>query len=126
MSIRYARPEDETKIRRLYREHYNGEFDFPSRDNVVVQLVAENEDEILGYGLLKTLSEAFIVLNKSETGRKKIKALTELIEGAIFSADRMNIEQIHAFVEDPEFANILKKHFGFKTYVGEALVLDVR
>lgn len=126
MSIRFARPEDETKIRRLYREHYNGQFDFPSRDNTIIQLVAEKEDKAIGYGLLKTLSEAFIILDKSESGRKKIEAISELIQGALMAADAMNIEQIHAFVEDPKFASLLKKHFSFKTYVGEALVLDVR
>jgi len=39
-----------------------------------------------------------------------------------FDLRESGIKDAHVFVQDPEFAKVLKNHYGFKPAVGEALV----
>jgi len=80
----------------------------------------------VGYGRLKVLAEAIVVLEATESFTTRVKTLKFAVEECIKEARENGLQQVHLFPTDARFANILKNHFGFEDVVGIPLVLELR
>jgi len=85
----------------------------------------EDDDEVVAYGMVKLFAEAIMVLDLDRPLRNKADAFKLLIEAAIAKSRDLHMEQLVGFVENRDFANILRKHYGFVNCSGEALVLNL-
>lgn len=112
-------------VDRIWRKFHKTGFGIPGRNHVVTQGVVESHGKVIAYGQVKAFCEAIMVLDLEEPTREKIEAVRKLMEIAIMDSTNTGYEQMHVFVQDPEFAKILKKHFGFQPCSGEALVLNL-
>ena len=112
-------------IDRIWRKFHKSGFGIPGRANIVTQGVVEKDGIVLGYGQVKVFCEAIMVLDLDIPQRDKIDVIRKLMEIAIMDSTKTGYEQLHVFVQNPEFAKILKKHFGFQSCSGEALVLNL-
>lgn len=109
----------------IYDKHHAESFFLPPPDRCITERVVTNDTgKIIAFGAVSLLAEAVLVLDMSSRLREKDYAIQQLLWQAIQGVSG-KLDGLHAFVQDPEFARILKKHFGFKTCKGEALYLEV-
>ena len=80
---------------------------------------------MIAYGTVKLFAEAILFLDWDAPQREKIEAIKDLMLEAIRGTTEAQLEQIHLFVKDPKFSELLQRHFGFKKATGEMLVLEV-
>jgi hypothetical protein len=122
MRIRPVLPEDTEAINSIFTKHHKDAFGIP--DKTITEAIVSEEDRVIAYGAVTLLAEAVMVLDLDASLREKDFALKQLIWQAIQGVSG-KMDGLHAFVQDPEFAKVLKKHFGFKTCKGEALYLGI-
>jgi hypothetical protein len=123
--FRELQPGDSLVIDGIYEKFHRDGFGIPSRTHLVTEGVAENESGVIAYGMVKLFCEAIMVLDLDQPDREKISAIRELMSVAIMDSTKLGAEQLHVFVQNPNFAEVLKKHFGFMPCKGEALVLNL-
>ena len=128
MQFRYTKKDDLESIDRIWKVHYNTSFGLPNLENVIIHGVVEDETDgkISGFGLVKIFAEGILILDKSLTVRQKVATLRELMDAQRLGIDRANISQVHAFIQDPVFESVLKKHYGYKDTVGKCIVLETK
>lgn len=122
-SLRRPNLMDLMKVRRLHEKHYK--FPLPVRENLIEEAVVHRDEEVLGYGMMKLLAEVIMILDQDQSKKELAKSFKALMEGAILSCKARGIQQLHVFSPTPEFAEVLKKRYGFKPVEGQVLVLNV-
>lgn len=88
-------------------------------------VVADDNESVAAYGIVIPFAEAVFLPDLERSDRVKLTAMKLLLEQAILGTTGAGIRQLHCFIRDPNFAEIMKKHYNFKPCVGEALVLDL-
>lgn len=122
----YNHEKDRLAVDRLWREHYQDEFDIPSFDHTIIRRVVEVDDKLVAYGFAKLYPEATLILDLNEPRRMKVQALRALMFDAIRGCKEHNLSQLHAVVRDrSEYEKILRKHYGFKDTNGTMLVMEI-
>jgi len=121
MIVRSAVKEDWEQLMELNAQH---NFPFPDFNNMLTVLVVEDEGKIIAWGYLKMLVEAVFIPAKGNK-KKVVKSLKLLNDEGIRQAKRNKVEQIHSFIVDPSFKDILVKHFDYGIAKGDALILNV-
>ncbi len=120
--IRKSINEDVSRILELCRDtDYDSD---PFRDILSDRVIVDGE-KLIAYGAIKQFSEAVLVLDKSQNARTKVKALKTLLNAAYFETRKAGISELHIFTKNEQFANILRKHFGFLKIEGTALVREL-
>lgn len=124
--LRSFRRSDIEAIDRIWREHHSDDFSVPDRQNALIDAVVENKHgEVIAYGQVKVFAEAMLILDLNASQREKIQAIKSLMLEAFRGADMAGIRQMYAFIEDPDFALLIKRHFGFETVnKGELLLRE--
>lgn len=124
--LRSFRRSDIEAIDRIWQEHHSDNFSVPDRQNAVIDAVVENKHgEVIAYGQVKLFAEAMLILDLNASQRDKIQAIKSLMLEAFRGADMAGIKQMYAFIEDPDFALLIKRHFGFETiHKGELLLRE--
>lgn len=116
MIIRSLNIDNDLKaIDRIWKEGYSSDFSLPDLSNAVTFAVVEDAGEIVGFGMVKMFAEAIMILDKSKSIRVKSETMKLLLDKAETDCRTENIKQLHSFTNDPNFANLLVKHFNFKT-----------
>lgn len=124
MIIRPYTTRDAEQVNEIYNKFHAESFAIP-RESITSATITKDNDEIVAFGAVTLLAESVLVLDLDATLREKNFAIQQLLWTAIQGVTNLHMDGIHAFVQDPEFAKVLKKHFGFKTCKGEALYLGV-
>ena len=110
-------------IDRIWRENYANQFGIPNLDHMITQGVVKDGERFLGYGVVKGFAEMFMILNPDTSRKEKVQMVAMLIDGMKNTVEEY--EQVHCFVNDYGFADILIEHFGFVPCTGRALVLNL-
>ena len=102
------------EIDEVWKKHLSQSYSVPGVENAIVDAVARNGDgRLIGYGQLKMFAEAILILDPTTEKRDRVDAMNKLIFKAIQGAEKWHLRDIYAFAKDPEFADIIVKHFGF-------------
>src|SRR6266571_7719869 len=116
MIVRPLMAEDITKVRSIHERSS----DFPLPDfcdsHYVIKEVAVKNDKIIGVGLLRTTSEAILILDLDEARSDRAQAIEELLRTGIWKCQKIGIDEIHSFLTGEitySFADVLKRKFGF-------------
>lgn len=80
-------------------------------------------DKIIGAGFLRPTVEAVMILDPDANNRDKAKALYCMMRQAIDDTLSINLNEIHAWVKEPHFVEVLKRHYKFEEPRGQSLVL---
>jgi hypothetical protein len=87
----------------------------------LIENTLEDDKGLLGSVIVTNTAEISIILADRPL-RDRVKAL-RLIEDYVYRRlIDMGFRDIHTFIKDPIYAQILIKHFGFEPIVGQALV----
>lgn len=95
------------------------------RKYLIDGVVVDKEEGVAAYGIVIPFAEAVFLPDVNRSNRDKLTAMKLLLEQAILGTTNADIKQLHCFIRDQAFADIMKKHYGFKPCVGEALVLEL-
>jgi hypothetical protein len=117
--------EDIALISKLWETHHAHSFALPSRNNLVVEAKAVEDGKLVGYGQVRLVAEPILVLDLDATARQKHEALRMLMLEAYRGTEQAQVKHMFAFVRDPNFADILTKHYAFeRAEQGEVLVKE--
>lgn len=96
----------------------------PTSKNVLVALVARNDTgEPVAFAFVKTFAEVVLIPDRTKPKSEIGRALVEVYKKGTELCAQAGVEELHAFAEDPEFADILRDHLKFEDTPGEALSL---
>lgn len=126
MNIRQINPSDVNKIRKIYNEYFNEEFEFPDFLSGYLSsfVVTSDEDKIIIAGGVRTIAESVIITDKSCPITPRREALQEILTVSAFTASFHEYKQLHAFIQDENWLRHLKR-VGFKETVGKSIVLNL-
>ena len=110
-------------IKQIIDKH---EFNLPSRKNVVTEATVTNKNgDVVAYGMVKAFAESVIILDPDASSKDKISSLSQLMRQAIRDSHLAGFDQVHGFFKSDKFAEVMKKHYGFKDPYGKCLVLEI-
>lgn len=124
IEYRPATTSDIPEIERIYKQQEDS-FDLPLSAAEVAGVALDHNNKMVGFIMVRRIAETILILDLERSKRDRILALQECFAGALFESRLAGFEQIHAFVQDVGFSELLKKHFGFKPCVGEAVVTNI-
>jgi len=113
MELRSFHWEDTPEISRIWEEHHSDYYGLPNRRTAIIDAVVEDKGKIIGYGQVKLFAEAMLFLDKSIPVRSRVTALKLLMLEAFRGAEQAGIQEMYAFINDPDFALLIQKHFRF-------------
>ena len=121
IEVRRAIQEDWDSIVELSAQH---SFPLPDFKNFVSSVVIVKDGKVIAFGYTKLFVEAVFLPDKSS--KKNIVSSLKLVCGKLIEdLQETNVGQVHLFTLDPEFAEIMKRHYNFTDIEGEGLVLEV-
>ena len=80
-------------------------------------------DQLIGAGFLRPTVEAVMVLDSDASKRDKARALYFMMRQAINDTKAINLNEIHSWVKEDSFVDVLKRHYCFEEPRGQSLVL---
>jgi hypothetical protein len=89
---------------------------------VLTQGSAEYEGRLVGSFWVHETTELSLVLADKASRAEKMIALREIENRLEKEAEWFGIPEIHCFVNDPKFAQILSEHFRFEYCLGRSMV----
>lgn len=87
----------------------------------LAQKTFEDEQGLIGSIIVTGTVELAAIFN-GRSKRDKIKTMKLIYDILYKILNPMGYHDLHTFIRDPEFAEILVKHFNFEPVVGQALV----
>lgn len=111
----------------LLHNKFFSDFDFPDFSSLVNGFIIEDEnDEIVIAGGVEVIAESLLVTNKDKSRIKIGKALVMAQGISSYTCWAAGIRELHAFVDDTDYARHLVKH-GFEERTEKrVLVLKVK
>jgi hypothetical protein len=116
---------DAININEIWKKHHDADFSVPGLNNVVTNLVIYDGSKLVAFGMVKLFAEAILVMDLDANKRDRANALKVLFTEAFSGCQKAGIEQLHVSVTNPDFAELLKKHYDFKETEGQILVVEV-
>ncbi len=87
--------------------------------------IAVSQGKVIGFAGIRLTSEGILILDKDQSRVTRAKAILELIESCKRDIKKLNLSDVHVFVEDEKVKNFLQK-CGFNiSKGGQALVYDL-
>lgn len=123
MIVDRIRPEDIPLIRRIH-EKLGFDWQEPCLHIGTIKCIV-GDNKLIGAGFLRPTVEAVMVLDPDINNRQKAHALYYMMRQAIDDTKAINLNEIHAWVKEPEFVRVLKRHYCFEEPRGESLVLKL-
>lgn len=125
MSLHHIQESDIEDLKRIHKEHFGTEYGFNEFfEHAIMLCVYKEGDKIISAGSVRPIIEACTITDKDATKKERYRALMEILRLSLFTCEKVNHTQLHAFVQDPTWVQILSK-VGFKPTVGQALVRKV-
>jgi nickel-dependent lactate racemase len=87
----------------------------------ILEKAVEDEKGLLGSVIVNHTAEISIILADRST-RDRVKALKEIEKLVYTELIRQGYRDLHTFILDPRYAEILVHHFGFEYVIGIPLV----
>jgi hypothetical protein len=123
MNTRLLTDSDLYHIDQIWQKFYKGEFGLPSLDKAIYAVVVEDKEKIVGFGQTRLTTESLMVIDQSLSVRDKVEILKLIMEAQTIGMRKARLEETHAFAQNPNFARILKRHFGYEPVLCETLVI---
>ena len=125
MNVRRYSPADLKVIDELWQKHHAHQFSLPKLLPSIIDCVVEDDKGIIAFGNLKVFAETVMIMDHDRSPIVRAKAFRQIMPVAIMGAQRAGIAEIHATVQDPDFGDVMRKHYGFRDVLGEHLIKDV-
>lgn len=126
MKLAITRDSDVPEISAIWEKHHKHSFILPHRRDLIVEANVLDHGKLIAYGQVRHLAEPIIVIDLEATTRQKVKALDLLMNEAFRGATRAGLKKLFAFTRDPNFADLICKHYGYeRADLGEFLIREL-
>lgn len=121
--IRPVVPNDIIVAKELHEKFYQEQFAFPDfRKEFLMSFTSINkEGQLVSLAGVRQILEFVAITDQTKPVRERHTAVYDILAAAMFTAGINNYHQLHAFVQDPHWAEVMKKR-GFTPIKGEGLV----
>lgn len=111
MLIRRLETTDIEHIRQLHEQYYS-EFEFPDFFNRFLSkfAVVDEDGEIVVAGGVRPIAETVIITDQTKSNIKIGRALMEAFRASMYTCAASNIDELHAFVTNEQYASHLVRH----------------
>jgi len=125
ITLRRAEESDYPTVEEIFeRCHKNKPYDIPSiKHSTDEQVAVDATGRVVAFGVITTFAEGSLVLDKDVGYKDRVLAAKKLIQKSIESATDSGMERLYLIADTPEYAEVLKKHFGAQSCAGELLVI---
>lgn len=128
IKLRQLSPPDILTLDDLWQKYWT-DSSLPGTRNRIIDAIAHDEESgrIIGYGQVKLFAESMLFLDPTAPRRARVQALKLLMSEALRGTDQAGIEELYAFIKDPDFALLIEKRYEFKRIIqpGELLLRKV-
>jgi len=99
----------------LWQVHDNS-FPFPNIEDpsFIERKIIVNKGKVIGCGLAKLTTEFILILDKRESLKTRVNAVSALQRNIIYSLARKGITDIHVFIKDDEKVAKFARRMGFQ------------
>jgi N-acetylglutamate synthase-like GNAT family acetyltransferase len=125
LKLRRYLPSDLEAVSRIWEKHHSQTFSLPALNpSIITGVIVDENDKVVAFGNLKIYAEGVIVMDHDRPKATLGRALKKLMEAAIMGARKFGVSRIHVSTTDPDYSEILRKHYGFSDVLGEHLVRE--
>lgn len=126
LTVKPITADDIEQLRKIHEKHYSQEFDFPDFTTGFYGafVITNGKGEIVTGGGVKPIAETILVTNKDFGIKERNEALLNVLNVSEFLCRKFGHEQLHVFIQNEKYRNLLMKRVGFKPTKGQALVLN--
>lgn len=115
MQIRSLKLNDLKPIDDFWKKHHKNLYGIPERKFVVTDdVVVDDENLPIAYGIVRMFSEALLYINKDISKFQQAKTFKLLMDKAIKDCKIAGLDQLNIGVADPSFAAVLKDKYQMK------------
>ena len=126
MNIREIRVTDLEEIQKIHERHYSSEFSLPDFiTNFLCAFTVEHNDKVILAGGVKLIPELILVTDKDASARQRYEAFYKTLDVSTYITSRSGYDQLHAFIQDPNWLDVATNHFGYNKCKGTAIYLGV-
>lgn len=127
MRIRGTCTRDLEIINDIWRKYHSDSFGLPDINNNAIThaVVTNGNDEVMGFGVVKVLAEAIMILELEESKEHRLEGLQLLMDEAIRACREAKISQLHVFVKDENLSRLLQRKYAFIPVKDQTLVLEI-
>lgn len=111
LNIKLLNRFDIDHVKQLHEKYYS-QFEFPDFFGrfITAFKILDEDGEIIIAGGVRPIAEAIIITDLDKSRIKIGRALVEAQRFSMYACGRMNIDELHAFVDNPEYASHLVRH----------------
>lgn len=126
MRFRELKEADLPDLARIHQDFHSQGFELPDISKALMDgVVVDIEENVTAYGIVVPFCEVIFIPDRSKSKAEIVTALKLMMIEAIKCSDKFKIRQIHCFIRDNGFSDIMKNHYGFKECTGTPLVLNL-
>lgn len=115
MKLRSFRDSDIPRVDEIWKTFHRNNFGVPNRKNALIDAVVEDgSGKVIAYGQVKMFAETMLVLDLGASKRDKIQAVILLMHEAFRGIRLAGLQDVYSFIQDPDFADLISKHFDFE------------
>lgn len=122
--VRCIKKEDLDQLREIHSKYYADQFNFPDFFDYLCAFVIEDEHGIVTAGGVRDIPEVIALTDKTRDPKDRVDALYQLLDASIYTARKLDYEQLYVFSQDPRYANRIRRS-GFRPHRGQALIIDL-
>jgi N-acetylglutamate synthase-like GNAT family acetyltransferase len=122
MNIRALTEGDMEEITKLHDKYFSTDFEMPdfSHGYIGAFVITNDDGKIVMAGGVRPIAETILVTDKEANPHLLGDALLEALRYSLFTCTRYKIDELFAFVKDPNYEKHLRK-YGFTGREGIAL-----
>ncbi len=124
--IALVTPEHLIRAEAIHKAQYKDQFDFPAfKDEFILIYSSVNKDgELVSIAGVKPILEMVAITDQTKPVRERYTAVYDILAASQFTAASHKHNQLHAFVQDPHWMEVMLAR-GFCKTKGQALVIGV-
>ena len=124
MNVKALQADDLPEIERVHSKYYSDEFSLEEFFEKMIEgfVITDAQDKsLVCTGGIRPILEVVAITNKEHSVRKRMCALSMLLELSLHGTMNHKFNQLHAFIQDDKWFKHLTK-YGFQPTVGNPLV----
>jgi len=126
MLVRSLTSADIAELKKIHEKHYSQEFSLPNfmRGFYGAFAIDNDKGQIVTAGGVRAIAETILITDKDFSIKERNEALLNALNVSEFLCKKFGHDQMHVFIQDEKYKNLLLKRVGFSSTKGQALVFN--
>lgn len=125
VGIRQFETKDLEQLDKIWNKFYKDEFSLPNLDNTLMNVVAEKDNKILAFGMIKHFAEGIAIFNHDASTFDRAIANDMILAKGLNIARNCGLDMFHVCVKDEMYIKLLQNKYGFEEPKHKILVKNL-